>query len=96
MTYLLRNFLRLKISYPEFFDLRIQYPLFKQDSANNPVAMASSFGLPYLGKLPMDPNILKSCEEGKSFVDQCPLSVAVVPFNLIIDQIIESCVSLQN
>ena len=71
--------------------MRIQHPLFQQDDSNNPSTMASAFGLPYLGKLPMDPNMTKACEDGASFTENYPNSAAVMPLNKIIDQIIKSC-----
>ena len=71
--------------------MQIQLPLFIQDKANNPTKMAEAYDIPYLGKLPMDPNIMKSCEDGSSFIENYPTSTAVVPLNAIIDQIMNSC-----
>merc|ERR1739848_392572 len=72
---------RLKSVYPEFLDMRIKYPLFlpqfENTDVNNPTKMATAFNIPYLGKLPMDPNIMKSCEDGSSFVETYPESTAV-------------------
>ena len=55
-----------------------------------PEGMARLFQVPYLGKLPMDPNMLRACEEGKSFIDAYPTSVASAPFSSIIKKLIEA------
>jgi hypothetical protein len=34
-------------------------------SAGGAKAMAQQFGVPYLGHIPLDPNLLKACEEGR-------------------------------
>jgi MinD-like ATPase involved in chromosome partitioning or flagellar assembly len=60
---------------------------------NNPQSMAERFGVPYLGKLPMDPNILRACEEGKSFIDAYPSSVAAAPFAEIVQKIVQQTAS---
>jgi Flp pilus assembly CpaE family ATPase len=56
---------------------------------NTPEKMANLFGVPYLGKLPMDPNMMYSCENGFSFLDQFPNSPATKPFSSIIDKVID-------
>jgi hypothetical protein len=54
--------------------------------------MALSFCVPFLGSLPMDPNLLKSCEEGVSFVGSSSLSCpAIGALNEIVDKVIEGC-----
>ncbi len=55
---------------------------------NNPKGMADRFGVPYLGKLPMDPNMMKACEEGRSFLEAYPASVAAAPFGDVVAQIV--------
>jgi hypothetical protein len=55
---------------------------------NTPRGMADRFGVPYLGKLPMDPNMMKACEEGKSFLEAYPGSVASGPFADVVAQIV--------
>lgn len=54
----------------------------------NPRGMARKFNVPYLGKMPMDPNMMRACEEGKSFLDAYPTSVAAAPFADIVNQIV--------
>ena len=34
-----------------------------------PQGMAETFGVPFLGKIPLDSNFLRACEEGKGFVE---------------------------
>jgi hypothetical protein len=55
---------------------------------NTPRGMADRFGVPYLGKLPMDPNMMKACEEGKSFLEAFPGSAASGPFAEVVAQIV--------
>ncbi|KAL3826835.1 hypothetical protein ACHAXA_005677 [Cyclostephanos tholiformis] len=57
-------------------------------SGNGPRGMAEKFNVPYLGRLPLDPNLLKACEDGVSFVDRYPTSPAASPLNAICDKII--------
>jgi hypothetical protein len=38
----------------------------------------------------MDPNMMHACENGKSFLQTFPNSVAVIPFKSILDKIIEA------
>lgn len=38
--------------------------------------MANEFNIPFWGRLPLDPNLLKACEEGQAFVKTCPNSPA--------------------
>jgi len=52
--------------------------------------MAEKFAVPYLGKLPLDPNLLKACEDGVSFVERFPFSPAASPLNAIVDGLILS------
>lgn len=57
-------------------------------SGGGPRGMAEKFSVPYLGKLPLDPNLLKACEDGTSFVDKYPSSPATSPLNAIVDKLI--------
>ena len=57
-------------------------------SGLGPKGMADKFNVPYLGKLPLDQNLLKACEDGTSFVDKYPSSPAASPLNSIVDKLI--------
>ena len=50
--------------------------------------MAAKFDVPYLGNLPMDPNMMKSCEDGYSFLELYPESAAANSFKSIVEKII--------
>ncbi|EPX73081.1 iron-sulfur cluster assembly ATPase Nbp35 [Schizosaccharomyces octosporus yFS286] len=39
-------------------------------------ALAQEMNIPFLGRVPLDPAIARSCDFGKSFVDECPESPA--------------------
>lgn len=41
------------------------------------------------GKLPMDPNMMRACEEGKSFLEAYPDSVAAAPFAAVVRSIVQ-------
>jgi len=45
-------------------------------SNGGPKAMSAHFGIPYWGTLPMDPQLLEACEQGKTFVEICPNNAA--------------------
>jgi hypothetical protein len=55
---------------------------------NTPRKMAEQYGAPYLGALPLDPNMTRACELGQSFVDAFPLSPAAVAFNSAVAAIV--------
>jgi Flp pilus assembly CpaE family ATPase len=57
-------------------------------SGLGPKGMASQYNVPYLGKLPLDPNLLKACEKGEAFVEKYSRSPAVKPLNDIVDKLI--------
>ena len=57
---------------------------------SGPEAMAASFAVPFLGRLPMDPNMLASCERGEGFLDTHPGSTAAAPFRSIVDKIVSA------
>jgi len=58
-------------------------------SGRGPRGMAEKFNVPYLGRLPLDPNLLKACETGVCFVDIHATSPAASPLNDIVDKLIE-------
>jgi Flp pilus assembly CpaE family ATPase len=83
---------------PELLDLSIDFPLFsplsgpadKRDSS--PQQMATKFNVPYLGKIPMDINLLSACENGQCFVESYAQSTAVPYLNAIVDQLVNATV----
>lgn len=56
---------------------------------DTPQSMAAAFGVEYLGKLPMDKNMLKACENGESFLVNYPNSPAAAPFTQIVKKIVD-------
>ena len=77
----------LKEKCPEVLSMVAATDVFPS-SGGGPRGMAEKFNVPYLGKLPLDPNLLKSCEEGTSFVDKYPSSPATSSLNNIVDKLI--------
>ena len=54
--------------------------------------MASDMGVPFLGRLPLDPRIAKCCDEGKSFLSEVPDSPAAKAYAAIIKGIAYSII----
>lgn len=59
-------------------------------SGGGPRGMANRFNVPFLGTIPLDPNLLKSCEDGVCFVQAFPQSPAVASLNSITDQVVKA------
>ncbi|KAL5013418.1 hypothetical protein ScPMuIL_007688 [Solemya velum] len=53
--------------------------------------LAETVNVPFLGKLPLDPSIGRSCDEGKSFLSEIPDSVATQAFRNIVSKIVDFC-----
>ncbi|KAL1922019.1 uncharacterized protein VTP21DRAFT_10661 [Calcarisporiella thermophila] len=51
------------------------------------VKMASDMGVPYLGAIPLDPRIAKSCDAGVSFLEEYPDSPACQSFKDIVNNL---------
>lgn len=70
----------------------IESDLFRLPDVGNaeqtPAGMARRFGVPYLGKLPMDPNMMRACEEGKSFLELFPESAASASFREVVNKVV--------
>jgi len=83
---------KIQSACPELLSLFLQSPLFTPQDApleSNPAAMARRFNVPYLGKLPMDPNMMRACENGLSFLEHFPTSAAAAPFRDIVERIVQ-------
>lgn len=46
--------------------------------------MCENLKLPLLGKVPLDPRIARSCDEGKSFLNEVPDSPAAKAYHSIV------------
>ena len=55
-----------------------------------PELMAEKFDVPYLGKLPLDPNLTRACEAGESFLQKFPSSSASSHFDTIVEKVINA------
>uniref|UniRef100_A0A6S9A5B6 Cytosolic Fe-S cluster assembly factor NUBP1 homolog n=1 Tax=Ditylum brightwellii TaxID=49249 RepID=A0A6S9A5B6_9STRA len=78
----------LRAKCPEVLNMVASADVFPP-SGGGPREMAQRFNAPYLGALPLDPNLLKSCEDGISFVDSYVDSPAIRPLNDIVDRIVQ-------
>jgi len=52
--------------------------------------MAKDMEVPFLGSIPLDPRIARSCDEGKFFMSEHPDSVATERLNKVIDNVLAS------
>uniref|UniRef100_A0A7S2MGE3 Cytosolic Fe-S cluster assembly factor NUBP1 homolog n=1 Tax=Helicotheca tamesis TaxID=374047 RepID=A0A7S2MGE3_9STRA len=78
----------LRAKCPEVLDMVASADVFPP-TGGGPREMAKRFEVPYLGSLPLDPNLLKSCEEGTCFVDSYKDSPAITSLNDVVDRIVE-------
>jgi hypothetical protein len=46
--------------------------------------MAVDVGVPFLGSLPLDPRLARSCDEGTNFLTDIPDSPVVLAFNKLL------------
>jgi len=54
------------------------------------IKMCQEMDIKYLGSIPLDPMIARSCDEGKSYISQCPDSPASKAYKDIFSNIISS------
>ena len=73
---------------PEILNMNVSTVLYPP-SGGGPKSLAEKYNTEYLGCIPMDPNLLKSCEEGQCFVEAYENSTATKALNSIVDRIIE-------
>ncbi len=66
---------KLQESCPEALEVMVSADIFPT-TGGGPKAMAEQYEVPYWGILPLDPNLLVSCEQGKVFVEEYPNSPA--------------------
>eukprot|EP00744_Colponema_vietnamica_P017322 GILI01024336.1.p1 GENE.GILI01024336.1~~GILI01024336.1.p1 ORF type:complete len:333 (-),score=69.23 GILI01024336.1:31-1029(-) len=53
-------------------------------------AMCEKMDVPFLGRVPLDPNLLLSCEAGKSYVQQNPASQCAIALNSVVDGVLKA------
>ena len=73
---------------PEILNMNVSTVLYPP-SGGGPKSLAEKYNTEYLGCIPMDPNLLKSCEEGQCFVEAYENSTATKALSSIVDRIIE-------
>eukprot|EP00903_Cladosiphon_okamuranus_P005845 g5786.t1 len=79
----------MKEKAPELLDLMAQTTVFAA-FGEGPRGMAESYGVPFLGSIPMDPNLLKACEEGEAFTTVYADSPAAKPFGKIVGAVVDA------
>jgi len=63
----------------------------KNSAPPTPQDMASKFGVPYLGAINLDRNLLECCDEGKPLVEAYPHSPGVTGLMRLVDRVLEAC-----
>lgn len=79
----------LKEKAPELLAHSVRMDVFPAASGGGE-AMAKAFDVPFLGRLPLDDKMTKSCEEGVSFLEEYPDSVAAPAFAKIVQDVIDT------
>lgn len=79
----------LKDKAPELLTHAVRMDVFPATSGGGE-AMAKAFNVPFLGRLPLDDKMTQACEEGVSFLEEYPTSVAAPAFAKIVDDVIAS------
>ena len=77
---------KLQASCPEALEATVSADIFPT-TGGGPKAMATQYDVPYWGILPLDPNLLTSCEQGKVFVEEHPNSPATKALKHFCEQI---------
>jgi Mrp family chromosome partitioning ATPase len=80
---------KIRETCPEVLNLLASSDVFPS-SGTGPEGMAKNYGLPYWGKMPLDSDLLKSCEVGSCFVDEFPDSLAAKALNGFVDRLIKA------
>ena len=80
---------KLKASCPELLEVIASANVFPS-SGSGPKGMATRYGVPYWGPLPLDPNLLRCCEEGSCFVEKHAGSSAAAALNGFVDRLVET------
>lgn len=76
----------IQTKYPELLNYRISSQIFPQ-FGDGPKGMADTYGISFLGKVPMDPKLLQSCEEGYCYIKREPDGCATPAMVQIKDKI---------
>ena len=80
---------KIKSTMPELFECVLQARIYGDGTnGSTPKAMAAKFEVPFLGKIPMDPNLMQACERGESFTELFPSSAAAKPFMDIVNSLV--------
>lgn len=72
---------------PELLHLVVRSDLLPR-SGGGPEAMAVRFGVPYLGALPMDPDLTAATEAGLSLIQHRPSSSAAAPLRALVARLV--------
>jgi len=73
---------------PSLLDCLVEAEVFPA-FGSGPKGMAAAFDVPFLGKLPLDPDLLRACEEGVSLAEKAPQSPAVPALEKIVQGILD-------
>jgi len=86
--------LKLQQHCPEVLECGVTSHLFTPNTSasteSNPQSMARKYNVPYLGRLPMDPNMMACCENGDNFLAEFPDSAAAGPLRDIVSNLLKN------
>ena len=71
---------------PELLAYNMETRIFPSP-AGGPEAMAKQFGVPFLGRLPLDEMLTAACEEGRSYLEDHPKAHAATALTSIVQGI---------
>jgi len=74
---------------PELLDL-VGFTEVFDSSGGGAAKMCSDMGVPFLGKVPMDPRLCKAAEEGRSCFDDTRCGLSAAALQRIIDKLVAS------
>lgn len=77
---------RLQATCPEVLETMTSVDIFPT-TGGGPKAMANLYQVPFWGTLPLDPNLLTSCEKGKAYVEEFPNSPGAKALSHFCEQI---------
>ncbi|XP_066992109.2 cytosolic Fe-S cluster assembly factor nubp1 [Anabrus simplex] len=69
---------------------KVQSQIF-QATTGGASKMAAELGIPFLGSLPLDPQLARSCDEGNNFLTDLPESPASQAFSSILSGVVAAC-----
>jgi Mrp family chromosome partitioning ATPase len=78
----------LQAKCPELLGMSIFADVFPAPEGGGPRGMADKFGCPFLGSIPLDPDVLRACEAGKSYLELFPAGAAAPALKAVVAAVV--------